>query len=251
MTDATERLSHHLSEWIATTVAESGGRGTVFGLSGGIDSAVVAALCKAAFPQHCLGLILPCESDQGDADDALVTAHHFGIPLTTIDLTPTFYSLRTALEATCSDTPEDRLTCANIKPRLRMTTLYAFANHLGYRVVGTGNRSELTIGYFTKWGDGGVDLLPLGSLTKTQVRELARHLDVPQRIIDKPPSAGLWDGQTDESEMGITYEQLDAYLTGTGGEAVRDKVDALSAASRHKRELPPIAPLPPDTGDTA
>ena len=111
--------------------------------------------------------------------------------------------------------PGDRLTGANIKPRLRMTTLYAFANHLGYRVVGTGNRSELAIGYFTKWGDGGVDLLPLGNLTKTRVRELARHLGVPQRIIDKPPSAGLWEGQTDESEMGVTYEQLDAYLEGT------------------------------------
>ena len=128
-----------------------------------------------------------------------------------------------------------------------MTTLYAFSNHLGYRVVGTGNRSEIAIGYFTKWGDGGADLLPLGNLTKTRVRELARHLGVPQRIIDKPPSAGLWEGQTDESEMGVTYEQLDAYLEGTGGQAAAATVDRLHAASRHKRELPPVAPLPPET----
>jgi NAD+ synthase len=129
-----------------------------------------------------------------------------------------------------------------------MTTLYAFANHLGYRVVGTGNRSELAIGYFTKWGDGGVDLLPLGSLTKTRVRELALDLGVPRHIIDKRPSAGLWSGQTDEGEMGVTYEQLDAYLEGRGGEAAGETADRLGAASRHKRELPPIAPLPPDQG---
>ena len=140
---------------------------------------------------------------------------------------------------------DDRLAAANLKPRLRMTTLYAFANHLDYRVLGTDNRSELAVGYFTKYGDGGADLLPLGSLVKGEVRDLARHLGVPERIVAKPPSAGLWAGQTDEAEMGLTYEQLDAYLlTGAAPPAVKARVDALHAASAHKRALPRIAPKP-------
>jgi NAD+ synthase len=112
-------------------------------------------------------------------------------------------------------------------------------------VIGTSNRSELTGGYFTKHGDGGSDLLPLGELTKGEVRQLAHALDVPQRIIDKPPSAGLWADQTDEGEMGLTYEELDAYLlTREASPAVKAKVDAMHAASQHKRELPKIAPKP-------
>ena len=101
-----------------------------------------------------------------------------------------------------------------------MTTLYAFANMLGYRVLGTGNLDELTVGYFTKYGDGGVDLLPLGSLTKGEVRDLARELGVPRQVIDKPPSAGLWADQTDEGEMGLTYaaaRRLPARRGGPGG----------------------------------
>ena len=141
--------------------------------------------------------------------------------------------------------PENRLATANLKPRLRMTTLYAFANELDYRVLGTGNRSELAVGYFTKYGDGGADFLPLGDLVKGEVRDLARYLGVPERIITKPPSAGLWADQTDEAEMGLTYEELDAYLlTSEASPAVKAKVDAMHAASEHKRALPRIAPKP-------
>ena len=124
-----------------------------------------------------------------------------------------------------------------------MLTLYYLANRLGYLVVGTGNRSERCVGYFTKYGDGGVDILPLGNLVKNQVRELAKHLGVPDEVIEKPPSGGLWEGQTDEGEMGITYEELDRYLT--GGEAteeVRRKVDAMISHSAHKRATPAIPP---------
>jgi NAD+ synthase len=241
-----ERLATHLSGWLHDTITASGGNGAVFGLSGGLDSAVVAALCKQAFPHHSLGLVMPCGSDPADADDALLTAGHFGIASCTIDLTETFRTFTRELHDSCSEVPtDDRLTVANIKPRLRMTTLYAFANHLGYRVVGTGNASELAIGYFTKYGDGGVDLLPLGNLPKTRVRELARHLGVPERIIDKPPSAGLWQGQTDEGEMGFTYEELDGWLAGERGPRAA-AIARLVEASGHKRELPPLAPLPPD-----
>jgi len=240
-----EQLAAHLTEWIAAEVETSGGSGAVFGLSGGIDSAVVAALAKRAFPHHTLSVIMPCHSDPADAEDAAVVAHHFDIPATTVDLGPV-YDLFVEMLGSCStDLPESRLATANLKPRLRMTALYAFANQLDYRVLGTGNRSELAVGYFTKWGDGGADLLPLGSLVKGEVRDLARHLGVPDRIVTKPPSAGLWADQTDEAEMGLTYEELDAYLlTRTASPAVKAKVDAMNAASEHKRTLPRIAPKP-------
>ena len=240
-----ERLAAHLTDWIAAAVAEAGGAGVVYGLSGGIDSAVVAALAKRAFPHHTLGVIMPCHSDPADAEDAHVVAHHFDIPATTVDLSPVYDLLLETLSASSSDLPESRIATANLKPRLRMTTLYAFANQLDYRVLGTGNRSEIAVGYFTKYGDGGADFLPLGGLVKGEVRDLARHLGVPERVVSKPPSAGLWAEQTDEAEMGLTYEELDAYLlTSEASPAVKAKVDAMNAASKHKRALPLIAPKP-------
>ena len=240
-----ERLASHLSEWLERQITGGGGRGAVVGLSGGIDSTVVAALCKRAFPRHTLGLVLPCESDPRDARDAQLAASHFAVASCTIDLTAAFRALGREVHESCSEVPaDDRTTTANMKTRLRMTTLYAFANHLGYRVVGTGNASELAVGYFTKYGDGGVDLLPLGNVTKTTVRELARHLGVPARIVDKPPSAGLWRGQTDEDELGFSYEELDAYLAGERGPHAA-AIAELVAASAHKREPAPLAPAPP------
>jgi len=238
-------LAEHLTDWIRAEVTAGDGCGAVFGLSGGIDSAVVAALAKQAFPHHTLGLVMPCHSEPRDAADGALVAHHFGVPSATVDLGPVYDLLLELLAGSSSDLPESRLATANLKPRLRMTTLYAFANQLGYRVLGTGNRSELAVGYFTKYGDGGVDLLPLGSLVKSEVRDLARSLGVPARIISKPPSAGLWADQTDEAEMGLTYEELDAYvLTGAASPAVKAQIDAMNAASEHKRALPRIAPKP-------
>jgi len=125
---------------------------------------------------------------------------------------------------------------------LRMTILYYLANSLGYLVVGSSNRSELSVGYFTKYGDGGVDLIPLGSLVKGQVRELALYLGIPQEIIDKPPSAGLWAGQTNEGELGVTYAQLDRYLlTGEGEEEIKRRIGAMITRNAHKL-LPPSIP---------
>ena len=126
-----------------------------------------------------------------------------------------------------------------------MTTLYYVANSLNYLVAGTGNRSELEIGYFTKYGDGGVDLLPIGRLLKSEVRELARELEVPEPVIAKAPSAGLWLGQTDEHEMGFSYADLESYLT-NGPDAVAPalamRIERLVRASEHKRALPPMPP---------
>jgi NAD+ synthase len=163
--------------------------------------------------------------------------------------------------AATSEAPS-RLALANLKPRLRMATLYAVANRYSYLVAGTGNRSEIAIGYFTKYGDGGVDVLPLGALVKSQVRELARELDVPSGIIEKPPSAGLWLGQTDEGEMGFSYAELERFLCegpAAVPPAVALKIEALARASDHKRRMPPVfeptpresapANLPPVTRD--
>jgi len=134
-----------------------------------------------------------------------------------------------------------RLAKANLKARLRMLTLYYVSNQMKYLVAGSGNRSELTIGYFTKYGDGGVDILPLGNLVKKEVRELARYLDVPREIIDKAPSAGLWLGQTDESEMGFTYEALDRYLlNGTAPEELKSRIEFMKASTLHKIITTPI-----------
>ena len=240
-----KELAAHLVDWIRREVQDSGGKGVVFGLSGGLDSAVVAALAERAFGRHALGLIMPCHSDPADAEDGRLVARRFGLRVHSVDLGPVFDALLAQLATTSSDLAKTRLVTANIKPRLRMTTLYAFANQSDYRVLGTDNRSELVVGYFTKFGDGGADFLPLGSLTKGEVRRLARELDVPPQIIRKPPSAGLWADQTDEAEMGLTYEELDAYLlTREASPGVKAKVDAMQAASQHKRELPRIAPKP-------
>jgi NAD+ synthase len=146
-----------------------------------------------------------------------------------------------AESAESDDEHRERLPLANIKPRLRMTALYFVANSLNYLVAGTGNRSEMAVGYFTKWGDGGVDLLPLGRLLKSDVRALAQELRVPAEVIERPPSAGLWIGQSDEEDMGFTYADLERYLNGGPQEvapALAMKIERLVRLSEHKRELP-------------
>ncbi|KXG78227.1 NH(3)-dependent NAD(+) synthetase [Fervidicola ferrireducens] len=227
-------LCNALVDWLREKVHEAGARGAVFGLSGGIDSAVVGVICKKAFEENCLGLIMPCYSDPKDEEDAIRVAEGFGIPYKKIVLNSVFDNFTAILDKT-----DNKTAVANIKPRLRMITLYYYAALNNFLVVGTGNKSELTVGYFTKYGDGGVDLLPLGNLVKRQVRELARYLEIPQDIIEKPPTAGLWEGQTDESEMGITYDQLDEYiLTGKAPREIEEKIRKMNLKSEHKRRLP-------------
>ncbi len=239
-----EELANKLIAWIREQVQGAGRQGVVFGMSGGLDSAVVAVLCRRAFPDNALGVIMPCYSNKTDIAHAQAVAKKFHIPSSTIALEELFDSLLRVLPIGEYEPATRKLAEANLKPRLRMLTLYYLANRLGYLVVGTGNRSEISVGYFTKYGDGGVDLLPLGNLVKRQVRELASYLGIPKEIIQKPPSAGLWVGQTDEGEMGITYEELDRYLiTGEAAEAVKKKVDAMVAGSAHKRAIPAIPPF--------
>ena len=248
-------LVERLAGWMRESVAAAGAQGLVVGLSGGVDSAVVARLAQLAAPGEALGVLMPCHSDPQDERDAATLAKHFSLPTVRMDLSQPYDSLivtlKPALEsvprsmhkAHPHDDPRARVPLANIKPRLRMAALYFVANSLNYLVAGTGNRSELAIGYFTKYGDGGVDLLPLAKLVKSQVWALARELGVPPAIIDRAPTAGLWLGQTDEAEMGFGYGDLEQYLSG-GPQAIAPalamKIERLTRASEHKRQLPPV-----------
>ena len=235
-------LANEIAGWIRGEIEGAGLSGAVLGLSGGIDSAVVSGLCaRAVGAEKVLGIAMPAHSAPADIADARLIAEHWGIEYREIDLSAVFDAF---LELLPDGT---QLADANLKPRMRMLTLYHVANTLNRMVVGTGNRSELEVGYFTKYGDGGVDLLPIGSLLKVQVRELAREMGVPAGIIERPPSAGLWEGQTDEQELGITYEQLDAALlaiaAGDTSEIrpeVLERVMALHRGSAHKRRPAPI-----------
>ena len=242
-----------VAAWMRRRVQDAGARGFVVGLSGGVDSAVVARLAQLALPGAVLGVIMPCHSHPQDEADARLVAHRFSLPAVRVDLAPVHDAFiadaRTAMAAHGGPGPggeadaRARLALANIKPRLRMTALYFAANSLNYLVTGTGNRSEIAIGYYTKYGDGGVDLLPLGRLFKSEVRALARELGVPDSVIEKAPSAGLWLGQTDEGEMGFTYEELERFLRQGAGAVppqVAERIALLVRASDHKRELPPM-----------
>ena len=236
-----EILVQKLCDWIGDKVTKAKAEGVIFGLSGGLDSAVVAALSIKIFPQNTLAIIIPCHSLEADINDALDFINIYNIPYKIIDLSKIYDSFIHLLNDK-EKKKSFKLADANIKPRLRMTTLYYFANKLNYLVVGTGNKSELIIGYFTKYGDGGVDILPLGNLLKSQIKELAEYLGIPKKIINKPPSAGLWEGQTDEEEIGVSYNQLDEYLkTGKlSNKIIEEKIQDKITKSVHKRTTPAI-----------
>lgn len=211
--------------WIKKQVKQAQAKGIVLGLSGGVDSSVVAALAKEAVgKKRVLALILPCHSQIQDLQDAKLVANKLKVKIKMIDLSSIYDSLIVILPKAGS------LAKANLKPRLRMLVLYYFSNKLNYLVCGTGNKSELMVGYFTKHGDGATDILPIGDLLKKQVRALAKELGIPRRIITKPPTAGLWSGQTDEGEMGITYPELDDIL-----ERIENKKKQVIAQNKVKR----------------
>jgi NAD+ synthase len=234
------KVERVLVDWLKARVSEAGARGAVVGLSGGIDSSVTAVLCKKAFGDNVLGVIMPCYSSEQDAEDARLLARTFSVEYLTIDLSPVLDEFLVRVKGS-SAKEEGILAIANVKPRLRMTTLYYYASINNYLVVGTDNWSELKVGYFTKYGDGGIDLAPLGRLVKTEVRELARHLGIPDQIIEKAPSAGLWVGQTDEQEMGLSYEVLDRYiLSGEAEESQKERIEELASKSAHKLRPVPV-----------
>ncbi len=242
-----KKLSIDIQNWIRNYIHSANADGVVVGLSGGIDSFVTASLSVNAIgKKRVIGLGLPCESSPEDLEDAKLIAQHLGIKFIIIDLTKPYNQF---LEVFNSTIESNTISKANIKPRLRMIALYYVGQSLGnYFVAGTGNRAELAIGYFTKYGDGGVDFEPLGMLYKSEVRELGKILEVPKHIIEKPPSPGLWPGQTDEEEIGLLYKTIDEilyrmdYNLGFEGLNLDDvnKVKGMMKKAEHKLVMPPM-----------
>jgi len=228
--------------FIKGMLADSGCKAIVFGNSGGKDCALVGILSKMAC-DDVLSVMMPCGSKQNfgsDIDHARELCEKFGIENIMVDLSPVQKAELEALEK--AGYPElVKASLTNIAPRLRMTTLYALGAQRGALVAGTGNRSERYMGYFTKWGDGAFDFNPISDLTVAEVYEMLRYLGCPDSIVNKAPSAGLFEGQTDEKEMGVTYAAIDKYITtGEATEADKAIIDRYHRVSGHKRKLPPV-----------
>jgi len=225
-------------EFIRGVLEGAGAQGIVYGNSGGKDSALAGILCKLAC-EDTVGLILPCGSKRNygeDRADAEAVAQQFGIEARMISLTCVKEAIAGALG---EHTQLSDSALANMAPRLRMAALYAVAASENRLVAGTGNRSERYMGYFTKWGDAACDFNPIADLTVTEIYEFLRYLGAPERILSKAPSAGLFDGQTDEDEMGVTYKSIDEFLrTGVASGRDRAVIDKFHKFSEHKRKMP-------------
>ena len=226
--------------FIRELLAASGTKGIIYGNSGGKDCTLSGILCKMAC-ENTVGIIMPCQSKQNyttDREDALATGEQFHIEQRIVDISDLKAD---AVRIFGEHTELTDSALANIAPRLRMLTLYTIGAAEGRLVAGTGNRSERYMGYFTKWGDGACDFNPIADLTVTEIYEFLRYLNAPAHIIEKAPSAGLFDGQTDEGEMGITYAAIDRFLlTGEASEKDRAIIDRYHSRSLHKLTMPPV-----------
>lgn len=249
-------IEKKLIDWIRKKVKEANAEGAVIGLSGGIDSSVTSLLCKKAFSENTLGLIMPCQSSPEDRVDAVKHAEKFKIKYKEINITEVYEQFLESINKNDKEIKLDKiinnknineekqslkLALANMKPRLRMILLYYYADLNNYLVVGTDNRSELKLGYFTKYGDGGIDIAPLGNLLKLEVRGLAREMNIDQKIITKAPSAGLWENQSDQDEIGLSYREIDNYLAyGEGDRKTAEIIESISTKNSHKLQMPAI-----------
>lgn len=237
-------------DWLREKVKESNTKGLIVGVSGGIDSAVVAYLIKKAFPNDSMGVIMSIKSNPQDRLDAIKVIDGCKINHLDLDLTDEQVGIYDKVTKGLKDKGlykenNDRMSDANLRARIRMSTVYTVANNLGYLVVGTDNAAEIHTGYFTKYGDGGVDLVPLANLAKREVYEWAKILGVHEDIINKAPSAGLWEGQTDENEMGTTYDMIDAVVQGKiykvpqKDQEIIARLHRISEHKRHTAAAPP------------
>ncbi len=249
--DGTEQV---VEKFLAEKLRKVGAKGFVLGVSGGIDSAVCLRLCaRAVGKDKVLGLLMPeKDSPKDDLGDSEEMCRTEGAKSKVVDISAPVEAFKKSVGGTV-----DKKSLANIKARCRMVVMYHYANTDGRLVIGTSNKSEMLVGYFTKFGDGGADLEPIGDLYKTEVRQLAREIGIPEKIVKKVPSAGLWKGQTDEGEMGISYERLDAILLGIElglderkiadrAETTLREVQRIARTVRltsHKRKFQPVAKI--------
>lgn len=253
-----EAVEGIITDFIKIQTKQANASGVVIGLSGGVDSALCAKLCVSALgAENVSGLIMPSSiSPPEDVDAAKIFAEELDINYEIINISP----IEKAFSETCRHYgSSNRMANGNLKPRIRMCVLYYHANKMNRIVTGTGNKSELLIGYYTKYGDGGVDMLPIGDLYKTQVKRFSRYIKIPESIVERTPSARLWPGQTDEDEIGIKYDLLDLILYGlvdlkmqpsevskatdVSLDIVR-KVSKMIKRSEHKRNMPPVLKIP-------
>ncbi len=246
-----KEVSTVIKEFIKTYIDNSNSKGVVLGLSGGVDSAVVAVLCRQIFSKKDVKCIfLPDNvTPKLDIDHQKIMVKKFDLDSKTVDIT----SLIEIYKKYCVEKPK-KMTLANMKARIRMILLYEYANNKNSIVCGTSNKSEILLGYFTKYGDGGVDITPIGDLYKTQVYELARFLKIPDEIVSKPPTAGLIKGQTDKKELKLSYKTIDRILLGLEKKLSIDsiaknanveksevlRIKNMRIKSQHKRRIPMI-----------
>lgn len=236
-----------IQNWIKNYVESANMKGIVLGISGGIDSAVTTTLCVEAIGKNnVMGLGLPCYSNPQDLEDAKMITDFLDIKFVIFDLTSAYEEI---LKIMSSQIKSNKIAKANLKPRLRMMINYFVGQSKGsYLVVGASNRTELAIGYFTKYGDGGADFEPIGGLYKCEIRKIAEILEIPKKIITKPPSAGLWEGQTDEGEIGLSYDKLDEIIYRIDSNLKLDdlnkddidKVKNMMKSAQHKLKMPPV-----------
>lgn len=230
-----ENYGNYLVEWIKKEVKKANAKGVVFGLSGGIDSAVVSLLAKKAFPQDHLALIMPYTKHNLDYQLANKLAVEHSLNFTEVNFSKSFNKLFNKLPM------DDKLIKGNMMAIFRMSILYAYAQQNHYLVLGTDNACEWHIGYFTKFGDGGADLFPLIKLLKREVKSLGKILAVPKEIILRAPSASLWENQSDEIEMQFTYDELDDYLSNRKvNDITKTRIETLHRQSAHKRVKGPM-----------
>ena len=229
-----------IEKFLQDYLVESHQKQYVLGLSGGVDSSLVAVMARKAVGKDKLtGIMIPIDSLEADLKDAKELATAFDINYLVIDASESFHKLKE--QYTKLGIELDRSTLANIKARMRMTILYGYAQKVGGLVLGTDNADERYTGYFTKYGDGGVDLLPISYLLKREVVEACKIYGVSDRLAERTPSAGLFEGQTDESEMGIKYKDLDDYLLGKEIDSKsKERIEYLHRISEHKRNPIPM-----------
>ncbi len=252
-----KKIEYKIKNFIAKNIEKSGLDGAVVAVSGGIDSAVTLDLTVKALGANRVTVVTMPERDvtpERDIMDVMQHCERLGVTCNTVDITPILHVMRDTLP---QYDVTDRITAGNVKPRVRMTVAYYYANMQSRMVMGTSNKTELLTGFFTKYGDGGVDLMPLADLYKTQLRQLARYLKIPENIIEKPPSPGFYLGHTDEAELGIDYTTLDLILysweRGSDASTIAKDLGASRGlvesvirrvkANEHKRRLPLILRL--------